>query len=54
MFNLRDREIVNFVDTKYMITAVGFSGDGKIAMSGTYDGKCLFYNADSDVNINQN
>jgi WD40 repeat protein len=26
-----------------MITTVGFTGDGKIAMAGTYDGKCLFY-----------
>jgi WD40 repeat protein len=46
LFNLRERELIHFVDTKLMITAVGFNGDGKIAMAGTYDGKCLFYSMD--------
>eukprot|EP01080_Neovahlkampfia_damariscottae_P007493 gene7493-11816_t len=46
LFNLRERELIHFIDTKYMITCVGFSGDGKIAMAGTFDGKCLFYNCD--------
>jgi WD40 repeat protein len=43
LFNLRQKALVYFVDTKFMITTVGFNGDGKIAMAGTYDGKCLFY-----------
>jgi WD repeat-containing protein 44 len=46
LFNLRDRELIHFNDTKYMITSVGFNGDGKIAMAGTFNGKCLFYNLD--------
>lgn len=46
LYNLRERELIHFIDTKYMITTVGFNVDGKIAMAGTYDGKCLFYNTD--------
>jgi WD40 repeat protein len=43
LFNLRQKALVYFVDTKFMLTTVGFNGDGKIAMAGTFDGKCLFY-----------
>ncbi|KAL0482628.1 hypothetical protein AKO1_014344 [Acrasis kona] len=43
LFNLRQKALLFFADTKYMLTTVGFSGCGKIAMAGTFDGKCLFY-----------
>lgn len=43
LFNLRSRELVSFVDTKSMITAIGFAEQGKTLVAGTYDGKCIFY-----------
>uniref|UniRef100_A0A7S1KTR9 Anaphase-promoting complex subunit 4-like WD40 domain-containing protein n=1 Tax=Percolomonas cosmopolitus TaxID=63605 RepID=A0A7S1KTR9_9EUKA len=43
LFNLRNRELVTFQDTKSMITALGFADNGKTLVAGTFDGKCIFY-----------
>ncbi|KAD3068354.1 hypothetical protein E3N88_36234 [Mikania micrantha] len=45
IWNIPDRHVVDWIDLHEMVTAVGYSNDGKVAVVGSNKGICRFYNA---------
>ncbi|KAJ0759203.1 putative transcription factor WD40-like family [Helianthus annuus] len=44
IWNIPDRHVVDWIDLHEMITAVGYSNDGKVSVVGSNKGICRFYN----------
>nr|XP_043622898.1 WD repeat-containing protein 44-like [Erigeron canadensis] len=44
IWNIPDRQVVDWIDLHEMITAVGYSNDGKVSVVGSHKGICRFYN----------
>lgn len=45
LWNVPEQRVVSWQDVHDMVTAVGYSRDGKRAVVGTMRGKCRFYGA---------
>nr|GEY70376.1 hypothetical protein [Tanacetum cinerariifolium] len=44
IWNIPDRHVVDWLDLHEMVTAVGYSNDGKVSVVGSHKGICRFYN----------
>ncbi|KAK1420707.1 hypothetical protein QVD17_22523 [Tagetes erecta] len=44
IWNIPDRHVVDWIDLHEMVTAVGYSNDGKVSVVGSDKGICRFYN----------
>ncbi|KAI7729782.1 hypothetical protein M8C21_014314 [Ambrosia artemisiifolia] len=44
IWNIPDRHVIDWVDLHEMVTAVGFTDDGKVLVVGSHKGVCRFYN----------
>ncbi|KAD5317465.1 hypothetical protein E3N88_17444 [Mikania micrantha] len=44
IWNITDRHVTDWIDLHEMVTAVGYSNDGKVSVVGSHKGICRFYN----------
>ncbi|KAI3772654.1 hypothetical protein L6452_03844 [Arctium lappa] len=44
IWNIPDRHVVDWIDLHEMVTAIGYSNDGKVSVVGSHKGICRFYN----------
>ncbi|KAJ0780202.1 putative transcription factor WD40-like family [Helianthus annuus] len=44
IWNIPDRHVTDWIDLHEMVTAVGYSSDGKVSVVGSHKGICRFYN----------
>ncbi|KAK9075876.1 hypothetical protein SSX86_004205 [Deinandra increscens subsp. villosa] len=44
IWNIPDRQVTDWIDLHEMVTAVGYSSDGKVSVVGSHKGICRFYN----------